>query len=168
MFIYYSARQVRNRYYYKGPDFFVIRNVDGVKDRPCWIVWEEDGRFPNVIVELLPPITAQADLGSKKQLCEQTFKTPEYFCCDPDTRSLQGWRLGRHQSYESLSPDGHGRLFSEQLGVWLGLRDGTCQGLTAAWVRLFESNGQLVPTAEEAERSARTPQKPKPPGCEKS
>src|SRR5881296_1277934 len=49
MFIYYSARQVRNRYYYKGPDFFVVRNVDGVKDRPCWIVWEEDGRFPNVI-----------------------------------------------------------------------------------------------------------------------
>jgi len=67
-----------------------------------------------------------------------------------------------------LSPDEHGRLFSEQLGVWLGLRDGTCQGLRAAWVHLFESNGQLVPTAEEAERSARTPQKPKPPGCEKS
>jgi len=151
MFIYYSARQVRNRDY-KGPDFFVVKNVDGVKDRPCWIVWEEDGRFPNVIVELLSPTTAPADLGSKKQLYEQTFKTPEYFCCDPDTRSLQGWRLGRHQSYESLSPDGHGRLFSEQLGVWLGLRDGTYQGLTAAWVRLFQSNGHLVPTAEEAER----------------
>jgi len=97
MFIYYSARQVRHRDY-KGPDFFVVKNVDDVRDRPCWIVWEEDGRFPNVIVELLPPITAQADLGSKKQLCEQTFKTPEYFPIHAACRagSLAGISLMNH------------------------------------------------------------------------
>src|SRR5205809_7301519 len=39
MFLYYSVQQVRNRDY-KGPDFFVVKNVDGSKSRPAWIVWE--------------------------------------------------------------------------------------------------------------------------------
>jgi Uma2 family endonuclease len=77
MFLYYSLPQARNRDY-KGPDFFVVKNVEG-GDRRAWIIWEEDGRLPNVIIELLSPTTADADLGSKKDLYEQTFKTPGYF-----------------------------------------------------------------------------------------
>lgn len=147
MFIYFSLQQVRNRDY-KGPDFFVVKNVDP-KDRPSWIVWEENGRLPNVIVELLSPTTASADLGSKKVLYEQTFKTPEYFCYDPDSRNLQGWRLGQHLTYEPLEPNERGHLWSEQLGAWLGLREGEYQGITAPWVRLF-GDGHMVPTGEEA------------------
>src|SRR5712692_4571796 len=94
MFIYYSLKQVRNKEY-KGPDFFVVKEVDGAHDRPAWIVWEEDGRLPDVIVELLSPSTAAADLGEKKDLYERRFKTPEYFCYDPDSRVLLGWRLER-------------------------------------------------------------------------
>jgi Uma2 family endonuclease len=148
MFLYYSMQQVRNRDY-KGPDFFVVKNVDG-KGRPVWIVWEENSRFPNVIVELLSRTTAAADLGSKKDLYEQTFKTPEYFCYDPETRTLQGWRLGHHLTYESLKPTESGRIWSEQLGAWLGLWEGEYQGEQAAWVRLFGVDGQLVPTGAEA------------------
>ena len=149
MFLYYSMQQVRSRDY-KGPDFFVVKNVDG-RNRPAWIVWEENSRFPNVIVELLSPTTATADLGSKKDLYEQTFKTPEYFCYGPETRSLQGWRLGQHLTYESLKPNENGRMWSGQLGAWLGLWEGEYQGVPATWVRLFRNDGQLVPTGEEAE-----------------
>lgn len=52
MFIYYSLRQVRDKDY-KGPDFFVVKNVDGTQKRRAWIAWEEDARLPDVIVELL-------------------------------------------------------------------------------------------------------------------
>jgi Uma2 family endonuclease len=152
MFIYYSLRQARNRDY-KGPDFFVVKNVE-FRDRKSWITWEEDGRLPNVIVELQSPTTAAADLGSKKDLYEQTFKTPEYFCYDPDTRILSGWRLGQHQTYEPLKPNGRGRLLSEQLGGWVGLWEGEYQGVRATWVRFFEQNGQLVPTADERAEAA--------------
>jgi Uma2 family endonuclease len=151
MFVYYSMQQVRSREY-KGPDVFVVKNVDGERDRRAWIVWEENSRFPNVIVELLSPSTAAEDLGSKKDLYEQTFKTPEYFCYDPATRKLQGWRLGQRQTYESLKPNKDGRLFSKQLGAWLGLWKGKYQGVRATWVRLFEKNGEMAPTGEEAER----------------
>src|SRR5262249_17671389 len=79
MFLYYSMRQVRNQDY-KGPDLFIVKNVDGTRSRLSWIVWEEDGRYPDVIFELLSPSTEQEDLGPKKQLYEQVFRTPEYFC----------------------------------------------------------------------------------------
>ena len=69
MFIYYSSTQVRNRDY-KGPDFFVVLDVDGKTDRQGWVVWQEQGRYPDVIVELTSPSTASVDIGEKKDIYE--------------------------------------------------------------------------------------------------
>jgi Uma2 family endonuclease len=113
MFVYYSMGQVRNRDY-KGPDFFVVKGVDGLKDRKSWIAWDEDGRLPNVIVELLSPTTAKADLGKKKDLYEGTFKTAEYFCLDPDDGVLRGWRL-LDMKYKPIETGAEGRLWSKEL-----------------------------------------------------
>ncbi|AFZ13737.1 protein of unknown function DUF820 [Crinalium epipsammum PCC 9333] len=78
MFIYYSSAQARNRDF-RGPDFFIVLNVDGRTDRQGWVVWEENGRYPDVIVELMSPSTAQVDICAKKDIYEQTFRTPDYF-----------------------------------------------------------------------------------------
>ncbi|MCS7312038.1 MAG: Uma2 family endonuclease [Acidobacteria bacterium] len=48
---------------YRGPDFFVVQGVDGRKPRRAWVVWEEDGRYPDVIIELLSPTTLREDTG---------------------------------------------------------------------------------------------------------
>ncbi|HKZ82434.1 MAG TPA: Uma2 family endonuclease [Anaerolineae bacterium] len=150
MFIYYSLRQARSKDY-KGPDFFVVKDVDGTRDRPAWITWEEDGRLPDVIVELLSPSTAAEDLGTKKDLYERTFKTPEYFCYNPDTRELLGWQLEK-QRYVPLQPSARGHLWSEQFQVWLGLWEGDYEGIQATWLRFHDAAGRLLPTGEEAER----------------
>jgi Uma2 family endonuclease len=113
MFIYYCIEQARTREY-RGPDFFVVLGVDGTRMRKAWVVWEEDGRYPDVIVELLPPTRAQADKTVKKQLYEQTCRTPEYFCYDPDSQELLGWRL-REGRYIPLEPGPQGWLWSERL-----------------------------------------------------
>ena len=108
MFVYYSLEQARNRDY-KGPDFFVVLGVDGVRPRHSWIVWQEQGRYPDVIVELLSPTTMSEDLGPKKDLYERVFKTADYFCVNPDDWSLRGWRLG-NMHYVALQPDPRGTL----------------------------------------------------------
>ena len=93
MFIYYSSTQARNRDF-KGPDFFVVLDVDGTRERQGWVVWEENGRYPDVIVELMSPSTAEADTGVKKNIYEQIFRTPDYYVFNPfDPDSLQGWHL---------------------------------------------------------------------------
>ncbi|MEQ8754258.1 MAG: Uma2 family endonuclease [Coleofasciculus sp. G1-WW12-02] len=155
MFIYYSSEQVRNRDF-RGPDFFVVLNVDGTQERLGWVVWEENGRYPDVIVELMSPSTAAVDLGVKKDIYEQIFRTPDYFVFDPfDPNSLQGWHLDANQQYQLLTPNGQGRLWCQRLQLWLGTWKGEIEGKPAIWLRFFDSEGNLIPLPEEAAEQAR-------------
>ena len=149
MFVYYSSEQVRNREF-KGPDFFVTLNVDGTKERQGWVVWEEAGRYPDAIVELMSPSTAKQDTGKKKDLYEQTFKTRDYFVYDPfDKHSLQGWYLSSNLCYEEIVPDDRGWLWCESLGLWLGIWEGTLTKEKADWLRFFDRDGNIILLSQE-------------------
>lgn len=150
MFIYYSSTQVRNRDF-RGPDFFAVLNVDGNNSRQGWVVWEENGRYPDVIVELMSPSTAGIDKGIKKNLYEQTFRSSDYFVYDPfDPNSLQGWHLDDNQQYQPLTPNERGWLWCKRLGFWLGTSEGTIDRETAVWLRFYDMAGNLVLLPEEA------------------
>lgn len=150
MFIYFSSTQARNRDF-RGPDFFVVLDVDGTKERQGWVVWEEEGRYPDVIVELMSSSTAQEDTGRKKEIYERTFKTRDYFVYHPFIPdSFQGWRLDANQHYEQLLPNEQGWLWCERLGFWLGTWQGTIDRETAVWLRFYDNSGKLVLLPEEA------------------
>ncbi|MDZ8188047.1 MAG: Uma2 family endonuclease [Nostoc sp. ChiSLP02] len=150
MFIYYSSAQVRNQDF-RGPDFFVVLNVDGTNSRQGWVVWEENGRYPDVIVELMSPSTAKIDKTVKKDLYEQTFHTSDYFVYDPfDPTSLQGWHLDGNQQYQSLTPNERGWLWCQKLGLWLGTWEETIDRETAIWLRFYDVAGNLILLPDEA------------------
>ena len=149
MFIYFSVEQVRNRDY-RGPDFFVVKGVDSSHDRAAWIVWEEYGQYPNVIVELSSPSTIDVNLGAKKDLYERTFRTPEYFCFDPTAEELIGWRLSASH-YEPIAPNEQGWLWSEEMDLWLGIWRGEFQRTDAVWLRFYTVEGHPVLISAEAE-----------------
>ena len=149
MFLYYSSEQVRNKEFI-GPDVFVTLNVDGKKQRRGWVMWEEKGRYPNAIIELMSPSTATVDLGAKKQLYEETFKTADYFVYNPfEPDSLQGWHLDSDQRYQLLTPNEKGWLWCKSLGLWLGLWEGTILQETASWLRFYNREENLVLLGEE-------------------
>ena len=148
MFIYYSSTQVKNRDF-RGPDFFVVLDVDGQRDRLGWVVWEEDGRYPDTIIELMSPSTAKVDLGLKKQLYDRVFRTQDYFVYNPfEPNSLQGWH--HRDSYQAIAPDSRGWLWCESLGLWLGTWQGTIDRETLTWLRFYDLSGALVLLPEEA------------------
>ncbi|MBD2596710.1 Uma2 family endonuclease [Nostoc spongiaeforme FACHB-130] len=150
MFIYYSSTQARNNDF-RGPDFFAVLNVDGTIPRQGWVVWEEDGRYPDVIVELMSPSTARVDKVTKKAIYQQTFRTPDYFVYDPfDPNSLQGWHLDANQNYQPLTANERDWLWCQRLGLWLGTWEGTVDRETAIWLRFYDTDGNLVPLPEEA------------------
>ncbi len=154
MFIYFSSQQARNRDF-RGPDVYLVKDVDGTHDRLSWIAWEENGRLPDFIVELTSQSTAAVDRGVKKDIYERVFHTKEYFIYDPGTQLLEGWRLGPRLHYEPLTPDEHGRLWSQELGVWLGTWRGPFNDhLERVWLRFFKEDGTLVPLFAERERLA--------------
>jgi Uma2 family endonuclease len=150
MFIYYSSAQVRNRDF-RGPDFFAVLDVEGTTERQGWVVWEEGGRYPNVIVELMSSSTAAIDTGAKKEIYDRIFRTPDYFVFNPfDANSLQGWHLDSSLGYQPLVPNEQGWLWCQTLGFWLGTWEGTIDRETAVWLRFYDEAGNLVLLPEEA------------------
>ncbi|MGC1310487.1 MAG: Uma2 family endonuclease [Phormidesmis sp.] len=137
--VYYSPRERKNEDF-RGPDFFVALNTQP-HPRKSWMVWEEDGKYPDVIVELLSDSTAEVDRGLKKHLYAQTFRTPEYFWFDPDSQEFAGFALLRGQ-YQPIEATEQGWLWSEQLQLYLGTHN--------EQLRFFEPDGKLVPTPDEA------------------
>jgi Uma2 family endonuclease len=158
-FVYYSVEQAwevaqevrkgKEERAFRGPDVFWVGGVDGRREREIWVAWEEEGRLPDLILELLSPSTAKKDRGEKKDLYEQVFRTAEYFMHDPDDVQFEGYRLSR-RGYRAIAPEKKsGRLWSEQLGLYLGLWHGVWEEKEADWVRLFRADGSMVPTAAE-------------------
>jgi Uma2 family endonuclease len=148
MFVYYSMQQVRNQDY-RGPDVFIVKDVDGTRERLSWIVWAEEGRYPDVIFELLSRSTERQDLGKKKRLYEQTFRTREYFCVSPQVERLLGWRL-KDAAYVPIEPDERGWLWSEELQVWVGPWEGDFLVQSGRWLRFYTPGGDLVLLSDEA------------------
>ena len=152
MFVYFNPDQARNLDF-RGPDFFFIKDgVDRERERLYWAIWDENGRCPDVIIELLSPTTEREDRTTKFTIYEQTLRTPEYFLYDPDTERLEGWRL-IGGSYAPLQANEQGWLWSEELGLWLGTWVGEYHWIRRTWLRMFTAAGDLVPVLEEAERA---------------
>jgi Uma2 family endonuclease len=136
--IYYSPNQLKSEDF-RGPDFFVVLSTNP-DPRKSWVVWEEDGKYPNIIIELLSESTAKTDRGLKKQIYQDTFRTPDYFWFDPNTLEFQGYHL-LDGKYHELEPNQQGWLWSQQLELYLGIQD--------QQLRFFTPDGELVPTPEE-------------------
>lgn len=140
MSIYYSTRQLKSEDV-KGPDFFVVLNTER-RERKSWVVWAEDGKYPNLILEVLSDSTAKNDRGLKKQLYQDVFRTPNYFWFDPYTLEFAGFKL-TYRRYEEIIPNEQGWLWSDELQLYLGI--------LGEQLRFFTSVGELVLTPEEAE-----------------
>jgi Uma2 family endonuclease len=149
-FIYFSEEQARNKDY-RGPDFYFINNVSRFPMRRYWCSWHENGRLPDVIIELSSPTTTDQDHGKKKAIYEGIFRTPEYYCYDPDGCRLEGWHLGPESKYEAIAPDPRGWLWCEQLQLWLGTWKGAFQGFDMTWLRFYHPDGSLVQVGAEEE-----------------
>jgi Uma2 family endonuclease len=161
MFLYYSTQQAhqilaeeaepaRPRRAFRGPDLFVVLGVDGSYRRQKWVVWEEEGRYPDVIFEFLSPSTRRTDQTTKKTLYEQTFKTREYYWYDPfDVREFQAWQLGPSGEYQAMTPDTRGWMWSPSLQLWIGRWEGTYLRDSTTWLRLYDPEGRLLLTSQE-------------------
>ncbi len=136
--IYFSPEHMTTRDF-RGPDFFVVLGTEN-RPRKSWVLWAEEGKYPNVIIELLSNSTAKVDKGLKKQLYQDTFRTPEYFWFHPDTLEFQGFCLVGGQ-YQPIEPNEQDWLWSQQLELFVGVRESK--------LRFFSPQGQLIPTPQE-------------------
>jgi Uma2 family endonuclease len=142
--VYYNEQQLKSRDF-RGPDIFIVLGAEN-RGRRSWVVWDEGGKYPNVVVELLSSSTAVVDRGAKKQLYQDIWRVPDYFWFHPETLEFAGFHLV-DGSYEAIAPTDSGWLWSEQLRLYLGIHE--------QQLRWFSAEGQIIPLPEEQEREAK-------------
>lgn len=143
MFLYYSLEQVRHNPFI-GPDFFVTLDVPK-GERKSWVVWQE-GKGPDVVVELLSESTARYDKTAKKSICATQVRTPEYYWYGPfDAKDFAGFILN-NGDYQPLPVNAQGRILSLVLNLELGPWSGAYRDIAADWLRWFTPQGELLPT----------------------
>ncbi len=146
MFVYFSPTQSRTEDY-RGPDFFVVQGVK-YRKRNSWVVWEEGGKAPDLVIELLSDTTAHKDRNEKKLIYQDKLQVPEYFLFDPLNGDLEGFRL-RDRIYQPIQPDERGRLISEQCQLALTRWEGVFSKIPSQWLRWETLDGKLLVTGEE-------------------
>jgi Uma2 family endonuclease len=147
MFLYFSETQARNNDF-RGPDVFVALGTTR-RERRAWVVWEEDGQVPDVIIELLSEKTEQVDRGVKMEVYAR-LGVGEYFLFDPFSEVLEGYELDvLRRRYVPKDADEGGRFRCERLGLLLGTQRSVLWAVEAPWLRWFEQCGSLLPMPSE-------------------
>jgi Uma2 family endonuclease len=136
-----------NRRRHLSPDVFVVKGV-AKHQRPNYLIWEE-GKGPEVVIELTSQSTREEDIEDKYELYQDTLRVPEYYLFDPLGEylqpALQGHRL-RQGRYEPITPV-KGRLPSKALGLHLEGR--------GRELRLYNpTTKHWLPTPDEARQAA--------------
>lgn len=142
--VYYNPDQIKSRDF-RGPDIFVVLGAEP-SDRKSWVVWEEDHKFPDVVIELLSDSTAAVDRGEKKELYQNLWHVANYFWFHPHTLEFAGFRL-EDNVYQPIPSTTEGWLWSDQLQLYLGIDQQK--------LRWFTATGDLIPLPEDQERLAR-------------
>lgn len=148
-FIYYSLEQAEavvddRPNAYRGPDFFIITGVDPTVEREKWVGWLENYKYPDLIVELLSRRTARMDRTIKKEIYQNIFKTREYFWYNAYSREFEGfeWVNG---VYVPKARNERGWMWSEVLGVWVGVYPSVFDHRRFRWLRFIYPDGRPVP-----------------------
>jgi Uma2 family endonuclease len=141
--IYFSRQQLKTRDF-RGPDFFLVKGTDN-KPRKSWVVWEEGGKYPDLIIELLSDSTAEIDRDIKKEIYQDRFRTPEYFWFSPETLEFKGLRL-QDDEYVEIPATERGWRWSKVLNLYLGLEGNQ--------LRYFTAEGDIVLTMQEETHQA--------------
>ncbi len=102
-----------------APDVFVVKGVSKER-RKKYLLWEEGGRVPCLVIEVTSASTRREDLSSKKA-CYERLGVEEYFLFDPLgdylKPRLMGYRLSEGR-YQPITPSGD-LLESRTTGVFL-------------------------------------------------
>jgi len=134
-----------------APDVFVVLNIPKHKRR-IYKIWEE-GKAPDVIIEILSDKTWKNDTGKKKALYAQ-LGVKEYFLYDPLDRFLdkpsKGYWLDKDGEYQPMALDVQPNwisLESHLLRLELRIEDGR--------LRLYDPETELYLNRLGEERQAR-------------
>lgn len=154
MFVYFSEHQIK-RNDFRGPDVFVVLGTER-KPRKSWVTWEEGGKRPDVVIEVISESTEAVDRGDKMRIYASVWRTPYYFIFDPETDRLDGYRLDVDRlAYAPAAVDQRGDFSVTLMNLKLGLRQSEYRDWNRLFVRWLDLQGDPLPMPHELAQAAR-------------
>ncbi len=149
--------------WYKRPDWYLVVGISRFYQdrdlRQSYVIWDEAVN-PLIAIEFLSPSTEDEDLGltesepnkppTKWQVYERILKIPYYFVFSKYNNQLRVFRLIGNRYREQVLTGS--RFWIPEIQLSLGLWQGAFLQNERLWLRWYDINGNLVPTAEEFER----------------
>lgn len=75
---------------------------------------------------------------------ERILEVPNYVIFEPDSGELEVYQLDDQRQYQLQNPDANNRYWIAQMGLFLGLWQGTRENRTGYWLRWWDENGELL------------------------
>ncbi len=137
----------------KAPDWFYIRSVLPTnppnQNRRSYTPHLE-GEVPAIVMEFLSD-TEGGEYSIKSKYppgkwyyYERILKVPNYVIFEPNEGWLELYKLDAAGRYQQRQPDESDRYWIEEIGLFLGVWQGTKTNRTSYWLRWWDSTGQML------------------------
>lgn len=138
----------------KAPDWFYVPNVPPMPAgtyRRSYVLWQETIP-PLMIIEFSSGDGSEerdrTPWTGKFWVYERSIRPAFYAIFVVSTGQLEAHRLVEDR-FEAMQPNDRGHFRINALGIELGVWQGTYCAATMSWLRFYDSDGRLLPTAEE-------------------
>jgi Uma2 family endonuclease len=149
--VFFSDLQLKNRDF-RAPDLVVVTGVEP-RERQGWIVWEEGGRYPQLVVEHMSPSTRKTDLTTKLRIYGNIWQVREYYAFDLETGELHAF-VHKDGGLVKRTPDSNGRYSSSVIDASFGVAAEGYRHLRKPVLRLYDRDGNRVPSGPERAAAA--------------
>lgn len=147
----------------EAPDWFYVPNVPPTLDgqmRRSYVLWQESIP-PQIVIEFVSGTGAEerdtTPWKGKFWIYETVIRPAYYAIYEVQKAKVEVYALLRNR-YQLLDANAEGRFAIEELGVELGIWEGTYQNVELPWLRWWDAQGNLLLAGSERadqERQAR-------------
>lgn len=138
----------------KAPDFVYVPGVPKLLNgmlRRSYVLWQEKVH-PRLVIEYVSGSGAEerddTPETGKFWIYEQVIQAKYYLIHDPVHEELVGFEL-RDGKYEPMEPNDRGRLAVDPIKLEFGIWHGEYSGSTMGWLRVWNLDGDLLPSNNE-------------------
>lgn len=140
----------------KAPDWGYVPEIRVPRDEVTRSYTPQlQGDFPAIVIEFLFD-TGGGEYSIKPTyppgkwfFYEQVLRILNYIIFEPDSGLLEAYGLNDAGQYKLRSSDDQQRFWIEQLGLALGVWQGTRENRTGYWLRWWNDRGELLPWGKE-------------------
>ncbi|MBD2610613.1 MAG: Uma2 family endonuclease [Nostoc sp. GBBB01] len=147
---------LNNKIVIKAPDWAFIAKINVNREEVIRSYTPQlQGDTPVIVMEFVSD-TQETEYSIKSTyppgkwfFYERILKVPNYIIFEPESGSIETYRLDTTQEYILQEPDANQRYWIPEINLYLGVLQGTRENRTAKWLRWWDEQGNLLPWGTE-------------------